>query len=113
MVMEPTDRTASVRIGGPLDWSFEIDISARRSMSCWNTVDIFQGRTLLLSLSELGGPGLEVRKDLPRWLNFFWDLSDTVYPVPDSWCPLLGTKQFGLLLMKFCQLLLLLLQLRF
>ena len=41
-------------------------------------VDCFQGRALLLSLSELSGPGLEsgffVTSDSPGLLALFWDL---------------------------------------
>ena len=42
-------------------------------------VDCFQGRALLLSLTELSGPGLEsgffVTSDSPGLLVLFWDLS--------------------------------------
>ena len=51
-------------------------------------VDFFQGRTVLLSLSELSGPGLEpcvfATSDSPGLLVLFWDLSDTVFHLPEG-----------------------------
>ena len=50
-------------------------------------MDIFEGRTLLLSLSELGGPGLEsgffVTSDSPGLLALFWGFS---VHLPNSLC---------------------------
>ena len=71
-------------------------------------VDIFQGRTVLLLLSELSGPGLEscafATSDSCGLLVLFWDLSDTVYTVPDScalyWERALLGRSSGILL--FC-----------
>jgi len=69
-------------------------------------VDIFQGRTVLLSLSELSGPGLEscvfATYDSPGLLVLFWDLSDTVLHRAQFLCPLLGNERCWNSLLLLC-----------
>ena len=74
------------RIGGPLDLASSSSQFVVSSMSYRLVLgDFFQSRTLLLSLSELSGPGLEsgvfVTADSPGLLVLFWDLH-----LPKSLC---------------------------
>jgi len=48
-----------VFIGGSLDTGFEIFSVRRFYVKLWTMVDCLKGRALLLSLTEMGGPGLE------------------------------------------------------
>ena len=62
----------------PAGYGFEIFIVRRFYVKLRTMVDCFQGRALLLSLTELGGPRLEsgffVTSDSPGMLALFWDL---------------------------------------
>ena len=80
-------RALCLCFGGPLDTDFEIFTVRRFYVKLRTMVDCFQGRALLLSLTELGGPRLEsgffVTSDSPGLLVLFWDLS---VHLPDSLC---------------------------
>ena len=71
-------RALCLCFGGPLDTGFEIFTVRRFYVKLRTMVDCFQGRALLLSLTELSGPRLEsgffVTSDSPGLLALFWDL---------------------------------------